>query len=108
MNYTKNYNDYIEYVKTLSRMKANGVYYEKHHIIPRCCGGTDNSSNLVLLTAREHFLAHYLLTKMYKNTEFYLKLVAAAVNVEKRSIRPIKKERKSIGGDSPEKCGETI
>jgi len=30
-------------------------------------GGTEDKSNLVLLTAREHYLAHYLLTKIYKN-----------------------------------------
>jgi len=40
------------------------VYSEKHHIIPRSFGGSDDQSNLVSLTAREHFIAHSLLTKM--------------------------------------------
>jgi hypothetical protein len=31
-------------------------YVEKHHIIPRSCGGSDDKSNLVKLTARETFL----------------------------------------------------
>ena len=70
MNYKKNYDDYISYVKTLNRKKLDRsdpdyVYYECHHIIPRCMGGVDNTYNLVLLTAREHYLAHYLLTKIY-------------------------------------------
>ena len=39
-------------------------YFEIHHIIPKSFGGSDNWSNLVKLTAREHFLCHYLLTKM--------------------------------------------
>jgi len=68
MNYEKNYYDYTAYVKTLNRKKGNGVYYERHHIVPKCAGGKDTPENLVLLTAREHFLAHYLLTKIYKDT----------------------------------------
>ena len=38
-------------------------YFERHHIIPKSCGGTNETSNLVLLTAREHFVCHILLTK---------------------------------------------
>lgn len=64
MNYEKNYYDYINYIKTLDRKLD---YFETHHIIPKCMGGTDNKDNLVVLTAREHFLAHYLLTKIYPN-----------------------------------------
>lgn len=63
MNYKKNYYDYINYIKTLNRHKDDCNYYEKHHIIPRSLGGKDFEDNLVLLTAREHFLAHYLLWK---------------------------------------------
>lgn len=39
-------------------------YIEKHHIIPRSLGGTDNKDNIVALTARQHFICHWLLTKM--------------------------------------------
>jgi hypothetical protein len=69
MNYLKNYNLYIEYVKTLKRNKNDGVYYELHHILPKSLGGLNLKENLVLLTAREHYLAHYLLWKIYKNKE---------------------------------------
>ena len=41
-------------------------YTEVHHILPRSLGGGDDKENLVRLTAREHFICHYLLTKMYK------------------------------------------
>lgn len=40
------------------------TYSEKHHIIPRCMGGTDIIHNMVILTVREHILVHKLLTKM--------------------------------------------
>jgi hypothetical protein len=47
-----------------SRNLPTGSYIEKHHIIPRCLGGNDSLENLAKLTAREHFIAHWLLTKM--------------------------------------------
>lgn len=70
MNYEKLYFDYINYIKSLNRKHYKKydkryVYYEKHHIIPKSLGGTDDLNNLVLLTAREHYLAHYMLTKIY-------------------------------------------
>jgi hypothetical protein len=40
-------------------------YSESHHIIPRCLGGTDDPGNLVRLTAREHFIIHWLLTLIH-------------------------------------------
>lgn len=46
-------------------------YYEKHHIIPRCLGGLDNNDNIVCLTAREHFLCHWLLIKMTTDDAYY-------------------------------------
>ena len=44
-------------------------YTEKHHIVPRTLGGANNKSNIVVLTAREHFVCHLLLTKMLTGTE---------------------------------------
>lgn len=69
MNYEKNYYDYVNYVKGLNRFKGDGNYYERHHIKPRSLGGDDSEENLVLLTAREHFLAHYLLCKFTKGKD---------------------------------------
>jgi len=61
--YTKWYSAIITNCKM--RVKPN-VYTESHHILPRSLGGTDAAENLVHLTAREHFIAHLLLAKMYK------------------------------------------
>ena len=58
--YTRVYNLIIERAKHRS---LTG-YKERHHIIPQSLGGTNNLSNLVHLTAREHFICHLLLTKM--------------------------------------------
>lgn len=63
MNYQKIYQNLIE------KRQYNPVegYSESHHIIPRCIGGSDNYENLIYLSAREHFIAHVLLVKIYKN-----------------------------------------
>jgi hypothetical protein len=39
-------------------------YTERHHILPKSLGGSNDRSNLVALTAREHYLCHLLLIKM--------------------------------------------
>ena len=45
-------------------MTASKKHYV-HHIVPRAEGGSDDESNLVMLTAREHYIAHLLLAKIY-------------------------------------------
>lgn len=60
--YTKHYNLLIE--KAKNRTLPKETYTEKHHIIPRSMGGNNKKENLVKLTAREHFICHWLLVKM--------------------------------------------
>lgn len=61
MNYESHYNRLIEKAKN----RTHVGYTESHHIIPKCIGGTDSEDNLVELTAREHYVAHQLLMKLY-------------------------------------------
>ena len=63
MNYQTIYNELI--ARAAIRKNDSKEYYESHHIIPRCLGGSDNRENLVNLTAREHFIAHLCLVKIY-------------------------------------------
>jgi hypothetical protein len=55
------------YDSIIERRRANTPegYVERHHIIPHCLGGSNDNSNIVKLTAREHFVCHLLLTKMF-------------------------------------------
>jgi hypothetical protein len=41
---------------------SNG-YIEKHHIIPRSLGGSNDKENIVSLSGREHYIAHLLLAR---------------------------------------------
>jgi len=50
-------------------------YVEFHHVVPKCIGGDDSDNNIVCLTAREHFVVHLLLVRMYPSDH---KLVFAA------------------------------
>jgi hypothetical protein len=59
--YTKTYYSIITRAKSRSSLTC---YTEKHHIIPKSLGGSNNSENLVCLTAKEHFICHLLLPKM--------------------------------------------
>jgi len=58
--YTCWYNQIVD----RARSRITDEYTERHHIKPRSLGGTDAVDNLVELTAREHFICHWLLTKM--------------------------------------------
>ena len=74
MNYKQIYDNIINY-----RLDnpLNG-YTEKHHILPRSLGGNDDKSNLVDLSAREHYICHLLLTKIYpKGSQEYYKMIKA-------------------------------
>lgn len=56
------------YINIINKAKNRLIdgYCETHHIIPKSLGGSNLKENLVNLTAREHFICHLLLTKMYE------------------------------------------
>jgi hypothetical protein len=65
--------DYKEHYKRLIKTRLNrkiepSKYYEKHHIVPKCWGGNDKHENIIHLTAREHYIAHWLLYRMRPNS----------------------------------------
>lgn len=82
--YKELYKKIIDQAKAENRMKNQGVYYEQHHIVPdflyknrkrtgpkgHLDGDPDSSENLVLLTFREHLMAHYYLYEIYKDTRY--------------------------------------
>lgn len=99
MDYEKLYNYYINIAKKSGRYKRDGHIYENHHIIPRSIRPdlVKDPSNLVLLTPREHFLAHLALVKIYKNRgdkEAANKMMGALFLISPRiNNNPIKNSR---------------
>lgn len=91
MNYKKIYKSLMERAKSQNRTRGCGVYYEKHHIIPdfmfknRKRSGTkghlegdpDDPKNIVLLTAREHIIAHALLAKSLTGQQYWAQAASA-------------------------------
>lgn len=66
MNYLNIYNQLM-----MQRIKepSTAQYTERHHIAPRCVGGSNSKDNLVTLSAKEHYVAHHLLYKHYKTSK---------------------------------------
>lgn len=62
MNYQKIYEKLIQKCKSRTLVET---YYEVHHIVPRCIGGTNDPTNLVKMLPEEHVIAHLLLVKIY-------------------------------------------
>lgn len=84
MNYTAHYNNLIK--RAIARKKPDG-YFEKHHIIPRCRGGTDDKENIANLTASEHYVAHQLLVKMYPDDRKLIYAVSMLNTSSKGQLR---------------------
>ncbi len=57
------YKKWYEQIVDRAKDRVLNGYFERHHILPRSLGGLDTTDNIVCLTAREHFICHWLLTK---------------------------------------------
>ena len=55
---------YNRFIDSLRSQVIDG-YCEEHHIVPRSHGGSDAKDNLIALTPRQHFVAHWMLWKAY-------------------------------------------
>ena len=101
MNYLKQYKKLVGKAQKLQEFrkmdKKLGGYYERHHIIPECelirrgrpnhlikCTNNQAMWNIVMLTAKEHFLAHILLWRgceqKYGESHYLSKSMCHAAN----------------------------
>lgn len=77
--YTRHYNKLIESRQSLNRTFKRNCGFEKHHIVPKSLGGSNEAENIIVLTPREHCFAHKLLTRMYEGEakgKMYFALIA--------------------------------
>lgn len=90
----KEYMSIIAFAKSQSSqrqlLKKNGEYFERHHILPKCIYPLwiRNPSNLVLLTASEHFKAHQLLTQIYDSNKIRYAFTAMFMKGDKHISTP--------------------
>lgn len=94
MDYKKLYNQLILNAKSENRSRSNSIYYEQHHIIPKCLGGSNEPENLVLLTAREHFICHWILARIHSSNNKIIHAFNAMCNLRNdRQVRYIPSSR---------------
>lgn len=80
MNYDVNKQHWQRYLKFIRSRKPSFGYVEQHHIYPRSLfpQKANDADNLIALTAREHFLAHWMLHKAFggKMTQAFMYMKA--------------------------------
>jgi hypothetical protein len=74
--YTALYYKIIASAQERNYTKTLNDGYQTHHIIPRCFGGTNDITNLVVLTYKEHQVCHRLLINMTANDAKYKMMYA--------------------------------
>lgn len=96
MNYYRVYMALVEKCKVRGLDKSSLSYYtEAHHIIPKSLGGSNAKENLVLFTAKEHFVAHKLLwysDKSCVNMQRALNLMSNKGTLTSRQFEVLRKE----------------
>jgi hypothetical protein len=77
MDYLRIYKEFIQDRKLKQDVLINnGFYFEKHHIVPKSKGGTDDKDNIIFLSASDHYFAHLLLAKHYKTRKDWYAVAA--------------------------------
>ena len=85
MNINK-YQKWYDQLIDRARNRTIEGYVERHHIVPKSLGGTDEKSNLVKLTAREHLIAHMLLPRFAENKKPMWQAVWMMMNTQGRKL----------------------
>lgn len=74
MNAVENYNQLIRF--RINNPLPDDVYGERHHVVPRACGGTEYE-NIIRLTPEEHYEAHRLLKDIYSTGKEHRSMIFA-------------------------------
>ena len=84
------------------RIKGD-IFYENHHILPKSMNGSDENYNLVLLTPKEHYICHHLLTKFTTETHnismtraFFMMNSMSGIKVSSKIYEKLKTEYAKI------------
>lgn len=77
---------YKKFILSRSFIKTIFKYTERHHIKPRCLGGTNSKNNLITLSPREHYFAHLILCKAYPKNNKLKNALSAMAYGNKRNL----------------------
>lgn len=99
-----NYKNTYDLIISSAQGRQKFEHSERHHIVPKCIGGSNFKSNLVVLSYREHFICHWLLIKIYPSN-YKLKAAFAKMlevtdtkyrNVTSRHFAIVKRNLKGV------------
>lgn len=90
-----NFSRYMKFIESIKRInltrKINMI--ERHHIIPKSMGGSDDVSNMIAFTPREHYIAHLILMHAFKNkvmTYAFITMTGRDIKINSRLYDSIK------------------
>lgn len=87
-------------------------YTEKHHILPKSMGGSDNKSNIVSLSARQHFVAHLLLWKAYRTKGMALAYKTMShrfgIRINSRHYEAVRREASLVSDETKKKLSKAF
>ncbi len=94
---------YYALIEKAKSRTVHPIVVERHHVIPKSLGGSNSKENIVVLTPKEHYICHLLLTKMCEGTARKKMVYAfwALANLCNKH-----QERKAIKGRTYEKLRE--
>lgn len=104
MNYELHYKKLI--YKAQSRSILKSEYKEIHHIIPKCLGGSNDKSNLVVLFPEEHLIAHLLLSKIYPDNNKLIHAAHMMTNMRRVNNKKYSWVKKKFSINHPSKTKE--
>jgi 5-methylcytosine-specific restriction endonuclease McrA len=120
MDYPVSQLQFSRYMRLIEWAKQNPPdgRVEKHHIVPRSMGGSNRKENLVPLSPRWHFIAHWLLWKAYKNSKmanaFWTMACCNGIKLNSKTYAAVRNNavkaiaQSKIGKTTSEKQKETV
>lgn len=107
---------YLKIINTAKseNRKRGDRYYESHHILPKSLYPlwSNKQSNQVLLTAREHFVCHLLLTQIFPSYQMNLAYCRLALDgrrkISSRDYERAKKLLSDSESNAEWKCSKVI
>lgn len=100
MNYLNIHNNFVSYCKSTSprerlmkrcpsdwRLNDESLYTERHHIVPRHDGGSDDPENLIELLPEEHYWVHLIRYKAFDSRNDFLAVRYIINGLNSRNIK---------------------